>query len=164
HVPSVARARSHQDARSRPAPARAGAAGARRVAFRRCRPPPPTAIRTTTGSHRPRRSRWRTGCSPTSSRTGAGGSTTPGSSSPPTLTFADQVELWVDDLGAEVRHIGTPAHTTGDAVVWLPEHRILFAGDLVFNGGTPFVLMGSVAGSLTAIERLRRYEATTIVP
>jgi cyclase len=84
--------------------------------------------------------------------------------SPPTLTFADQVELWVDDLGAEVRHIGTPAHTTGDAVVWLPEHRVLFAGDLVFNGGTPFVLMGSVAGSLVAIERLRRYDAATIVP
>jgi cyclase len=84
--------------------------------------------------------------------------------SPPTLTFDDHIELWVDDLGAEVRHIGTPAHTTGDAVVWLPEHRVLFAGDLVFNGGTPFVLMGSVAGSLTAIERLRAYEATTIVP
>jgi len=84
--------------------------------------------------------------------------------SPPTLTFVEQVELWVDDLGAEVRHIGTPAHTTGDAVVWLPEHRVLFTGDLVFNGGTPFVLMGSVAGSLVAIERLRRYQATTIVP
>ena len=84
--------------------------------------------------------------------------------SPPTLTFDEQVELWVDDLGVEVSYIGTPAHTTGDAVVWLPAHRVLFAGDLVFNGGTPFVLMGSVAGSLAAIERVRRYQATTIVP
>jgi cyclase len=84
--------------------------------------------------------------------------------SPPTVTFDEQVELWVDDLGANVQYIGTPAHTTGDAVVWLPAHRVLFAGDLVFNGGTPFVLMGSVAGSLAAIERLRKYEATTIVP
>ena len=36
--------------------------------------------------------------------------------SPPTLTFDEQVELWVDDLGVEVSYIGTPAHTTGDVV------------------------------------------------
>ena len=37
---------------------------------------------------------------------------------------------------------------------------MLFAGDLVFNGGTPFVLMGSVAGSArrpsSGVRRVRR--------
>jgi cyclase len=83
---------------------------------------------------------------------------------PPTVTFDDRVQLFVDDLRVDVDHIGTPAHTTGDVVLWLPEQRVLFAGDLVFNGGTPFVLMGSVAGSLAAVERLRHYGADTIVP
>jgi cyclase len=82
----------------------------------------------------------------------------------PTTTFDDGVELWFGEHGAEVSHIGTPAHTVGDAVVWLPAHGVLFAGDLVFNGGTPFVLMGSIAGSLVALDRLRQYGATTIVP
>lgn len=39
-----------------------------------------------------------------------------------------------------------------------------FSGDLVFNGGTPFAIMGSIAGSRTAMEFLRGFGATTIVP
>ncbi|MCH8184542.1 MAG: hypothetical protein IH862_00390 [Chloroflexi bacterium] len=35
---------------------------------------------------------------------------------------------------------------------------------MIFNGGTPFVIAGSVAGSLTALERLRASGAETIVP
>ena len=45
-----------------------------------------------------------------------------------------------------------PAHTTNDVVVWLPERSVLFAGDLLFNGGTPFLLMGSVAGAIDVLE------------
>src|SRR5947199_24664 len=47
---------------------------------------------------------------------------------------------------------------------WLPTERVFFAGDLVFNGGTPFVLMGSVDGALDALETLRSFNAATIVP
>jgi len=83
---------------------------------------------------------------------------------PPFVTFDERLDVFVDDRRIEVHFIGGPAHTVGDAVAWLPEERVLFAGDLVFNGGTPFVLMGSVAGSLTAVERVRAFGATTIVP
>ena len=83
---------------------------------------------------------------------------------PPTLTFEHEMALWVDDLLVELHYIGGPAHTTGDVLAWLPDRGVLFSGDLVFNGGTPFVLMGSVSGSLAAVERLRTYGATTIVP
>ncbi len=82
----------------------------------------------------------------------------------PTVTFDDHVDLHVDDLRVELHYIGTPAHTTGDVVAWIPDRGVLFAGDLVFNGGTPFVLMGSVAGSLAALERVRQFGAATIVP
>jgi cyclase len=81
----------------------------------------------------------------------------------PTLTFTDQLTLHTGDLTAELIHVG-PAHTTNDVVVWLPESRVLFAGDVVFNGVTPFALMGSVAGSLAAVERLRVLGPETIVP
>jgi cyclase len=83
---------------------------------------------------------------------------------PPAVTFSDQIDLWVSDLRVELRYIGTPAHTTGDIIAWLPDRRVLYAGDLVFNGGTPFVLMGSVAGSLAALSALRRLAPETIVP
>jgi cyclase len=83
---------------------------------------------------------------------------------PPMITFDDHLHVHAGDIGIELSYIGTPAHTTNDIVAWLPEQRTLFAGDLVFNGGTPFVLMGSVAGSLAAIERLRQFDADVIVP
>jgi len=82
----------------------------------------------------------------------------------PSTVFDDRLDLYVDDRPVELHYIGTPAHTTGDVVAWLPEQRVLFAGDLVFNGGTPFVLMGSVTGALRALERLRAFGAATIVP
>ena len=64
---------------------------------------------------------------------------------PPELTFADRMTLHLEEFPVELRHVGGPAHTTNDVLVWLPEQRVLFAGDLAFNGGQPFVLEGSVA-------------------
>ena len=49
-------------------------------------------------------------------------------------------------------------------MAWIPEHRVLFSGDLVFNGGTPFVVMGSIAGSLEALDRISELEPEVIVP
>jgi cyclase len=83
---------------------------------------------------------------------------------PPVLTFRESVTLWVDDVRCDVRHLGTPAHTTNDSVVWLPERSVLFVGDLLFNGGTPFLLMGSLAGALESVQALRDFGAETIVP
>jgi cyclase len=82
----------------------------------------------------------------------------------PDLTFSDQVTIWVDDLRCEVRYVGMPAHTTDDAIVWIPERKVVFTGDLVFNGGTPFVMAGSVAGSLRVLDELKTLGAEVIVP
>jgi cyclase len=81
----------------------------------------------------------------------------------PFVTFSDELTVWVDELRVDLLFVG-PAHTTNDVVAWIPERRVLFAGDLVFNGGTPFVVMGSVAGALTALDRLDGLGARTIVP
>jgi cyclase len=84
---------------------------------------------------------------------------------PPFLTYTEGVTLWVDDLRCEVCHVGTPAHTTNDSIIWVPQRSLLFSGDLLFNGGTPFLLMGSVAGAIEVCQRvLRPLGAQTIVP
>jgi cyclase len=82
---------------------------------------------------------------------------------PPFVCFEQRLDMYVDDLKVELDFVG-PAHTTNDVVAWLPQQRVLFSGDLVFNGGTPFVVMGSVAGSLAALERLRQLGPEVIVP
>jgi len=84
---------------------------------------------------------------------------------PPFLTFADRLTLWADELRCELLFAGQPAHTTNDIVLWIPEHSVLFAGDLVFNGGTPFLLSGSVLGAIDVLEQfLKPLGARTIVP
>jgi len=84
---------------------------------------------------------------------------------PPFITFADEITVHAGELRAQVRHVGMAAHTTNDSIVWIPERSVLFCGDLIFNGGTPFVLMGSVTGAIEVIEQvLRPLDARTIVP
>lgn len=82
---------------------------------------------------------------------------------PPEVTYTDELTLHTGDIEVHLIHPGV-AHTTGDTLVWLPRQRIVFAGDLVFHGGTPFVLMGSLTGSLRAMELLRSLDAVTVVP
>jgi cyclase len=82
---------------------------------------------------------------------------------PPTLTYQDRMELTAGGTEVRLIHPG-PAHTVGDTIVWLPERRIVFTGDLIFNGGTPFVLFGSLSGSLRALETLRELDAEIVVP
>ena len=84
---------------------------------------------------------------------------------PPTLTFTDRVRLWSDDCPLDVSYVGQAAHTTNDSLVWLPEQEVLFCGDLLFNGGTPFLLMGSVRGAIDVLTNVvARIPARTIVP
>jgi cyclase len=84
---------------------------------------------------------------------------------PPFVTFTDQIAVYAGDVRAQVRYVGTAAHTTNDSIIWIPERSVLFCGDLIFNGGTPFLLMGSVAGAIEVLEQVvRPLGAETIVP
>jgi cyclase len=84
---------------------------------------------------------------------------------PPTVTFTDGLRVWSDDTPLEVSYVGQPAHTTNDSLVWLPDQQVLFCGDLLFNGGTPFLLMGSVAGAVDVLTQvLAPIPARVIVP
>jgi cyclase len=84
----------------------------------------------------------------------------------PTVTFQDRLTLHLGrELGtAEVIHVGKPAHTPHDSVVWLPRPGVLYAGDLVWSHVTPFCLMGSIAGSIEVLESLLALRPKTVVP
>ena len=80
----------------------------------------------------------------------------------PSVTFTDRITVHIGQRRAELIHVG-PAHTTNDVVVWLPDDEVLFTGDVVLAEATPFTLMGSVCGSLAAVETLSRLGARTVV-
>jgi len=83
---------------------------------------------------------------------------------PPFLTYGDGVTLWVGGVRCDVTWVGRPAHTTGDSVVWIEEHSILFAGDLAFNGGTPLMSAGSISGSMSTLNELADLHPRVVVP
>jgi cyclase len=84
---------------------------------------------------------------------------------PPFLTYTEGVTLWSGDLRCDVRYVGTPAHTTNDSIIHIPERSVAFTGDLLFNGGTPFALQGSVSGWIEVLQTvLRPLGAQTLVP
>src|SRR5215467_6534543 len=55
----------------------------------------------------------------------------------PTLVFERHLTLWLGKLQVEIMQLGR-GHTKGDTVVWLPQEKILFSGDLVEYGATPY--------------------------
>lgn len=55
----------------------------------------------------------------------------------PSLTFHKRMTLWLGKREVQIIHIGR-SHTAGDTVVWLPRERVLFSGDVVEFGATPY--------------------------
>lgn len=82
---------------------------------------------------------------------------------PPEITFRDRLAVHVGNAEAQLIHVG-PAHTRNDVVVWLPESRVLFAGDALFTEATPITTDGSVSGSLRALDLMRSLDPVVVVP
>lgn len=81
----------------------------------------------------------------------------------PTRTFDRRLDLKVGGKKVELHMLG-PAHTTGDTLVWVPDDRAVFTGDLLFIGGTPIMWAGPLGNWLAACDRILSFEAEIIVP
>ncbi|MGF1594906.1 MAG: MBL fold metallo-hydrolase [Kiloniellaceae bacterium] len=55
----------------------------------------------------------------------------------PTLVFEKSLTLYMGKREVRILQLGR-GHTKGDTVVWLPKEKVLFAGDLVEYGATPY--------------------------
>jgi len=55
----------------------------------------------------------------------------------PTMTFTGKMTLWLGQLEVQILQLGR-GHTKGDTVVWLPQDKVLFSGDLVEFDATPY--------------------------
>jgi hypothetical protein len=56
-----------------------------------------------------------------------------------------------------------PAHTPGDAVVYLPYVGVVFAGDILFNGVTPIMWAGPVENWIAALELIEGLAPDVVV-
>ncbi len=63
----------------------------------------------------------------------------------------------------DVQPVG-PSHTAEDLVVYLPQYKVLFAGDLVFRNRIPFVGQADSRHWIEAMESLLKFDAKWVVP
>ena len=82
----------------------------------------------------------------------------------PTELIADQRNLKLGKTTVQLLFVG-PAHTPGDMAVWLPQQKILFAGDVVYTERMLAVIpIGNTKHWVLAFDKLMALKPATIVP
>jgi glyoxylase-like metal-dependent hydrolase (beta-lactamase superfamily II) len=82
---------------------------------------------------------------------------------PPTKTFEGRLDIEVGNRNVSLIQVG-PCHTKGDMIVWEPEGRVVFAGDILFINGTPIMWAGPVDNWFNALDTISGLKPEVIVP
>jgi glyoxylase-like metal-dependent hydrolase (beta-lactamase superfamily II) len=81
----------------------------------------------------------------------------------PTLTFRNEMRLWLGRLELRIMQLGR-GHTKGDTVVWVPEERVVYSGDLVEYEAACYAGDAYLADWPATLDRLASLEAEKLVP
>jgi cyclase len=81
----------------------------------------------------------------------------------PTETFSGEMSLKVGDKDVRLIEVG-PAHTRGDILVYVPADRVLYTGDMLFNGGHPAIWAGPPSNWIRACDLMLSWDLETVVP
>jgi glyoxylase-like metal-dependent hydrolase (beta-lactamase superfamily II) len=81
----------------------------------------------------------------------------------PTLVFEKRLTLWLGKLQVELMQLGR-GHTRGDTVVWLPQEKILFSGDLVEYAATPYTGDAYLSDWPATLDAVAALDAQALVP
>ena len=81
----------------------------------------------------------------------------------PTTTFSGSHSFDVGGRRVDLVEVG-PAHTAGDTLVFVPDARTVFTGDILFIGGTPIVWAGPLDNWIAACDLITASEVDVIVP
>lgn len=79
----------------------------------------------------------------------------------PNETFSQQLSLYLGEAEIRLLYFG-PAHTNGDAVIFLPAEKVAIVGDLVFVGRDPLIHRqkgGSSVGLVSLLKALLQLDA-----
>lgn len=82
---------------------------------------------------------------------------------PPGATFASELTLWVGGRTFIITH-PAPAHTDGDAYVYMPAFKVVFTGDLLYKGRIPWLGDGDSGGAIRALDELLALDAEVYIP
>jgi cyclase len=81
---------------------------------------------------------------------------------PPHLTFTNRATLLYGGRRIELIFVG--GHTPATSLVWLPEDKVCFVGDIVWVDQHPYMAQGNTIEWLHALEMIRGLDATHLIP
>ena len=73
----------------------------------------------------------------------------------PSLTFEENMNIWMGKELIELYYFGI-GHTTGDIVVYHPEHKLAFIGDLYFSGRPQLIHSNKNGNSFEYVKTLTK--------
>ena len=82
---------------------------------------------------------------------------------PPTTTFEGKLTYHYGKTAVELISM-VPSHTWGDTIVYLPQHKIMWVGDIGFFYVVPFAQNAHVTSWLETIDKINAIDVETIVP
>ena len=81
---------------------------------------------------------------------------------PPHITFTQRSTLLYGGRRIDLIYVG--GHTPATSIVWLPEEKICFVGDIVWVDQHPYMAQGNTLEWLRALETIRNLGATHLIP
>jgi glyoxylase-like metal-dependent hydrolase (beta-lactamase superfamily II) len=82
---------------------------------------------------------------------------------PPSDAFDGAMSLRVGSKEVQLLEVG-PAHTHGDLLVYVPQDRIVFSGDIMFVKGHPVVWAGPISNWIKACDQILAWDVDVVVP
>ena len=80
----------------------------------------------------------------------------------PTLTFDSELTIDLGNREVQIKHVGR-GNTAGDAIVYLPQEKILISGDLIVHP-VPYMFGGYPSDFVKTLDKLNGMDFQTIVP
>jgi cyclase len=81
---------------------------------------------------------------------------------PPHITFTQRSTLLYGSRRVELIFVG--GHTPATSIVWLPEEKICFVGDILWVDQHPYMAQGNTLEWLRALETIRNLGAEYLIP
>ncbi len=81
----------------------------------------------------------------------------------PNVMFAEKTRLGLGGVNVDLLFIA-PSHTRDSLIVYVPEEKTVFAGDILFTDYYPYMGDGDIQGWVKTLDHLMTMDADTIVP
>jgi glyoxylase-like metal-dependent hydrolase (beta-lactamase superfamily II) len=81
----------------------------------------------------------------------------------PELSFKERMEIDLGDQKVQLIH-ARYSHTEGDTLVYLPDKKVLFTGDVLFTDFHPFLGEGNIDEWTAQLEEIKAMDVEKIIP